>query len=76
MTYPFENDKGYARAFYQKGFNGGVLVFKKLISDSGSLFIKKHDQINRILSGTFSFTGANSTGEKVNITEGRFDIRY
>ena len=45
-------------------------------NDVGELHITKHDQTQRILSGRFSFTASTSTGEKVNITEGRFDIRY
>jgi hypothetical protein len=70
MTYVFRNLKGFPRAFYDA-------TDTYLPSDNtGSIFIKKHDQINRILSATFSFTGINSTGEKVNITEGRFDVRY
>ena len=44
---------------------------------SGQLYISKFDSINRILSGTFFFTGTKvSTGEKVTVTDGRFDIRY
>ena len=76
INYEFKTTKGNANAFYQTAFDRGVLVYPKLDNDLGSVFIKKHDKINRILSGTFSFTGTNSNGEKVNITEGRFDIRY
>jgi len=59
---------------------GSVLVsimpYDMGLSDNGILEITKHDQTQRILSGRFSFTATNGNGVKVNITEGRFDIRY
>ncbi len=71
MTYQFKDEKGRPRAFYDKGESYAAL------DNQGELHITKHDQLNRILSGTFFFTGTNiSTGEKVSVTEGRFDIRY
>ena len=72
QTYQFKNAKGFPRAFYQNGD-----IFPKFDNDSGSIFISKFDQVDRILSGTFSFIGTSATtGIKVIITEGRFDIRY
>lgn len=72
-TYPFKKVKGNARAFYTTGSD----YFDKLDSDDGSLHITKFDATNRILSGTFSFVGTNqTTGVKIDIIEGRFDIRY
>ena len=72
QTYQFKNAKGFARTFYDNGN-----VYPKLDNDAGELKITKFDQTNRVLSGTFFFTGTNTTtGEKVSITEGRFDIRY
>ncbi|MBA3673706.1 MAG: hypothetical protein H0W75_01905, partial [Chitinophagaceae bacterium] len=71
ITYHFKNLKGNPKAFYDKGAS-----FVALDND-GSLHITKHDQQNRILSGTFYFNGTHSsTNEKVSVTEGRFDIRY
>jgi hypothetical protein len=71
MVYSFKNQKGSPRAFYDKGASYVAL------DNDGILKITKFDQSNRILSGTFSFTGTNTAnGEKLNITEGRFDIRY
>jgi hypothetical protein len=70
VTYPFKNIKGNPRAFYNKDDTYIAL------DNDGSLKITKFDQINRILSGTFSFVGTSSNAVKVNITEGRFDIRY
>jgi hypothetical protein len=72
ITYQFKTTKGNAQAFYSK-----TIEYPKLDNDIGELKITKFDQVNRILSGTFFFTGTNiSTGEKVNVTEGRFDVRY
>jgi hypothetical protein len=76
MTYEFNTTIGTANAFYRENIPNGVNVYQKLGSDLGSLTIKKHDQVQRILSGTFSFVGTDGNGIKVNITEGRFDIRY
>lgn len=45
-------------------------------AESGKLFITKLDTVNRIVSGLFNFTGRDSTGDKVEVTEGRFDAKY
>ena len=68
----FQTLKGTAYANYKIGSD----AYPKLNNESGELFIKKFDQANRILSGTFFFTGTNTNGIKIFITEGRFDIRY
>ncbi len=79
MIYEFKLDtnflpiKGTARASYLIGSD----AYPKLNSQNGSLHVTRFDQANRILSGTFYFTGTDaSTGEKVEVTDGRFDIRY
>lgn len=54
-------------------------VLDDYITDSthmGTLTITKFDKVNKIVSGTFTFKAINSTGEVVNITEGRFDRKY
>ncbi len=71
VNYPFKNSKGSPLAFYQADD-----TYSALEIDNGYLRISKHDQINRILSGIFTFMGTTSSGKKVNVTEGRFDIRY
>ena len=71
MSYNFKKAKGNIQSFYYKG-----IEYDKLDTDSGELKITKFDQANHVLSGTFFFTGTNSSGTKVNITDGRFDIKY
>lgn len=67
-SYIFKKLKGNPHAFYDNG---------EVFDASGELTILKFDQTNRILSGTFFFTGTNaSTGQTVEVTDGRFDIRY
>lgn len=72
-TYPFKyRKKGFPGAFYQIG-----AVYEALDGSTGELKIKKFDNVNRIISGTFFFTGTdNSNGQTVDITDGRFDIRF
>ena len=72
-TYQFKfRKKGFPGAFYSNGPQ-----YNATDNNSGELKIKKFDNVNRIISGTFFFTGTdNSTGQTVSITEGRFDIRY
>lgn len=43
---------------------------------TGQLKITKFDEINRIVSGTFWFDAVNSIGEKVQVRNGRFDMKY
>jgi len=43
---------------------------------TGQLTITKFDQQNRIISGTFYFDAVNSTGDKVSVTDGRFDVKF
>ena len=68
--YEFKLEKGYPSAFYS------AETFYILLENKGRLNIKKHDLTNRILAGTFYFTAENSKGERVEVTDGRFDIRY
>lgn len=43
---------------------------------TGKVNVIKADTLNNIISGTFYFTAINkNTGEKVKITDGRFDIK-
>jgi Family of unknown function (DUF6252) len=42
----------------------------------GEMQIKKLDPENQIVSGTFWFDAVNANGQKVEIREGRFDVRF
>ncbi len=42
---------------------------------TGKVNVTKADTINKIVSGTFEFTGVNSTGKIVKIKDGRFDVK-
>lgn len=43
---------------------------------SGSLNISKFDTTNRIISGTFSFKVSTAGCGIIDVTEGRFDVKY
>jgi hypothetical protein len=43
-------------------------------NQTGRVVITKADTISGIISGTFEFEGGNSLGQKVKITDGRFDV--
>jgi len=43
---------------------------------TGQLTITKLDFQNRIISGTFYFDAINSNGDKVSVTDGRFDVKF
>lgn len=43
---------------------------------TGELVITHHDYDKAIISGTFWFDAINNTGEKIEIREGRFDMKY
>ncbi len=72
-----QRKKGNASADY---FGTGPIQVSKFETDglqyTGELFIKKLDTVNQIVSGTFWFDAINSNGQKVEVREGRFDVRY
>lgn len=70
-----KNGQGGGCRFYNNIFPNGNL-FNTNETVSGELLIKKFDTINQIVSGTFWFNAINSSNEKVEIREGRFDMRY
>lgn len=43
-------------------------------NQTGRVVITKADTISGVISGTFEFEGGNSLGQKVKITDGRFDV--
>jgi len=69
--------KGAAGA--QFSIIGNDFIFHEYLtttSEIGELKITKLDSINRIVSGTFWYDAINSSGEKVQVREGRFDMKY
>ncbi len=54
-------------------FSMGTISYK---CEEGILTITKYDKVNQIISGRFWFTAKSSTGEIVEITEGRFDDKF
>lgn len=65
-------------------FTGGGGSYFKIITNkyytntikTGELKITRLDLQNSIISGTFWFDAVNSSGEVVEIRQGRFDMRY
>ncbi len=72
-TYQFSSyRRGGAMASYFVDLNQYTVTD----TDSGALHITRHDKTRRILAGRFWFDGTNYESEKVQIREGRFDVRY
>lgn len=68
---------GYASASYNVSYNpGNDDIYYTTAKNPGTLTITRLDQVNDILSGTFTFDGVNTAGTLVHITAGRFDIKY
>jgi Family of unknown function (DUF6252) len=61
---------------YYQNCNAAISEYYTTAIDTGMLVIKKFDEINHIVSGTFWFNAANSSGQKIQVREGRFDMRY
>jgi len=71
--------RGSGSAYGQHGnlnLNSSNKVFYTDSTNSGELKINFLDTINRIASGTFWFDGVAQDGEKVQIREGRCDVKY
>ena len=59
---------------YQVGSSGSLYYTDS--TGTGELYIKFYDSVNRIVSGTFWFNATTSTGQKVQIAGGRFDVKF
>ena len=60
-------------AFYEQGFG---LMGQSFGIPTKDWFITKLNIQQRIVSGTFWYDAINSDGEKVEVRDGRFDMRY
>jgi hypothetical protein len=56
--------------------NTNINAFETSPQFNGILNITKYDKVKFIISGTFSFDAVNKSGEKVEIKEGRFDMKF
>jgi hypothetical protein len=56
--------------------NGNDELYSTTPQITGELIITHHDYNNAIISGTFWFDAVNNIGEKVEVREGRFDMKY
>jgi uncharacterized protein DUF6252 len=71
-----QNVPGEAYGLYTVSKIQGSTEYQTNATDTGEIAIKKLDEINRIVSGTFWFDAINSLGQKVKVREGRFDLKY
>ena len=67
------NPKSYG--LYVVGNNNLRNLFITSASYQGKVTISNLDTTNKIVSGTFEFTGGDDAGKTVKITDGRFDVK-
>ena len=70
------NTMGILSGSYAEFLSGNINEFYTNTINRGQLVIKKFDTVNQIVSGTFWFDAKNSSGQIVQIREGRFDMPY
>ncbi len=61
---------------YSKDYPANTASFQTSNKDTGKIFITRYDTIERIISGTFYFDAVNSSGEKIEVRDGRFDVKF
>lgn len=71
-----ESVPGEAYGLYAISVIQGLTSYTTNAFDTGEITIKKLDEVNRIVSGTFWFDAFNSTNEKVQVRNGRFDMKF
>ena len=69
-------DADHAEYIYFSDYNKDTHQFQVDLNSSGSVVVTRVDTINQIVSGTFFFTVENAVGERLQITDGRFDYHY
>ena len=70
----YDSLESFRIQFYD--FNKEDFLYTLDENTSGHFNITQLDTINQIVSGTFSFTFENAVGERLQITDGRFDYHY
>jgi hypothetical protein len=68
-------DEVYARLIIISN-SGSINQYETINIYKGELLISKFDETKQIVSGTFWFDAVNKNGEKVEVREGRFDVKY
>ena len=65
-------------SLYGASFNKPCYYFSSQedVESSGSLIITKLDRTNRIVAGTFTAKLYKAGCDTINITEGRFDMKF
>jgi hypothetical protein len=75
LSQKLSSGKAYGLHGHYDVYTGGILYYTDSMV-SGELKIKYFDSINKVVSGTFWFDAFNSTNEKVEIRNGRFDMKF
>lgn len=82
LSDPLEENKSYSliKDIYKSGYTlrKGDLICIYTFNDTfeGAITFSKIDRINYVISGTFEFSTVTDDCEAVNITNGRFDLKY
>ncbi|KAA5827837.1 hypothetical protein FPF71_03080 [Algibacter amylolyticus] len=61
---------------FRKILNNVNCSYEYLDTYEGSIKLSKFDRVNYIVSGTFEFSTVTDNCETINITDGRFDMKY
>ena len=77
-TYPLVNyETGKTSAQYSYFYNCGQFInYNTSNNVVGLLTIKRLDEINQIVSGTFWFNAVSTNGDTTKVTDGRFDMQF
>lgn len=71
-TYRIDRDFFPENYGWYRGADGVSFITNR--NQTGRVIVTKADTLSGVISGTFEFEGGNSLGQKVKITEGRFDV--
>ena len=73
----FETEENCSNGMiYLEDYSPQTASFQTSIEDIGKIYISRFDTLNQIISGTFYFDAVNSSGEKIEIRDGRFDVKF
>jgi hypothetical protein len=71
-----QGNNGEGFGTYWIGETPFIDEYKTTSISKGELKISFFDSLNRIVAGTFEYDAVNEKGEKVEVREGRFDMKY